>query len=150
MPLFTPLTPDFHVAPQLALDDIAQAAAQGFALVVNNRPDGEDASAPQGADMAAAAAAAGLAYVAIPVGHAGFSAAQLDALDAALTAHPGKALAYCRSGTRSTLLWALAAARRGTPLADIHAAAQGAGYSLAPISAMLDTLAGGASGGSPA
>src|SRR3546814_8820799 len=82
-------------------------------MIVNNRPDGEEPSAPQGGDIASAAAAEGLAYAAIPVGHAGFSHPQLDALDTLLADATGPVLAYCRSGTRSTHLWALAGARAG-------------------------------------
>lgn len=142
--MFRRLTDEFHVAPQIGLADVAAAAADGFALVINNRPDGEDPDAPQGDAIAAAAAAAGLAYAAIPVGHGGFSAAQLDALDAARAAHPGKCLAYCRSGTRSTHLWALASARRGADVDALCGAAAAAGYDLAPLRPMLTSLAAGA------
>src|SRR3546814_18059552 len=81
---FRPLSPDYSVAPQIAIEDVAEAKAAGFAMIVNNRPDGEEPSAPQGGDIASAAAAEGLAYAAIPVGHAGFSHPQLDALDTLL------------------------------------------------------------------
>src|SRR5690606_9061725 len=69
---FRPLSPGYSVAPQIALEDVAEAKAAGFAMIVNNRPDGEEPAAPQGGDIASAAAAEGLAYAAIPVGHAGF------------------------------------------------------------------------------
>lgn len=138
--MFRRLTDDFHVAPQIATADIAAAAQQGFALIINNRPDGEDPEAPQGDAIAAAAAAAGLGYVAVPVGHGGFSHAQLDAFDAARAAHPGKALAYCRSGTRSTHLWALASARGGVGTDDLCAAAADAGYDLEMLRPMLTSL----------
>ena len=59
---------------------------------------------------------------------------------AALTAHPGPVLAYCRSGTRSTLLWALAEASRGVSPHQLSAAAAGAGYDLSPVRALLDML----------
>ena len=142
--MFRRLTDDFHVAPQIEIADIAVAAAQGFVLVINNRPDGEEPDAPQGDAIAAAAGAAGLAYVAIPVGHGGFGAAQLDALDAARAAHPGKCLAYCRSGTRSAHLWALARARSGADVDAICGAAAGAGYDLAMLRPMLTSLSAGA------
>src|SRR3546814_8177870 len=54
---FRPLSPDYSVAPQIALEDVAAAKAAGFALVINNRPDGEEVSAPQGGDIASACAA---------------------------------------------------------------------------------------------
>lgn len=129
------------VSQQLTLDDVAAAAADGVVMIVNNRPDGEDPTAPQGEDIAAAAAAAGLNYVAIPIGHSGFSEPQVDAMIAALEQAEGPILAYCRSGTRSTLLWALAAAKQGeAPDAIARMAAQ-AGYDVSPIRPMIDMLA---------
>jgi uncharacterized protein (TIGR01244 family) len=142
--MFRRLTDDFHVAPQIDLADIAAAAAQGFVLVINNRPDGEEPDAPQGDAVAAAAADAGLAYIAIPVGHGVFSAVQLDALDAARAAHPGKALAYCRSGTRSTHLWALAQARQGADVDELCGAAAAAGYDLGTLRPIMTSLSSGA------
>ena len=81
---FRKLTENLSVSPQLALADVATAAASGIAVIVNNRPDGEDPNAPQGDEIGAAAAAAGLNYVEIPIGHAGFSEPQVDAMIAAL------------------------------------------------------------------
>ncbi len=140
---FRPLSAQFSVAPQIGLDDIAEARAQGFALIVNNRPDGEEPTAPQGAEIGHAAAAEGLAYAAIPIGHAGFSHAQIDALDALMADATGPILAYCRSGTRSTHLWALARARAGDDVDAICNAAAKAGYDLTGLRLMLDALAGG-------
>ena len=90
---------------------------------------------------AAAAAAAGLNYVEIPVGHAGFSEPQVDAMIAALEQAEGPILAYCRSGTRSTLLWALAQAKQGENPDAIARAAMQAGYDISPVRAMVDMLA---------
>lgn len=143
--MFTPLTETVQVSPQISIDQVAAAKAQGVTMIVNNRPDGEEPSAPQGADIEAAAKAAGLDYVAIPVTHAGFSAPQVDAMIAALgkaEADGGKVLAYCRSGTRSTLLWSLAQAKQGQNPADLTRIAANAGYDLTPIRPMLDALSG--------
>jgi uncharacterized protein (TIGR01244 family) len=138
---FRKLTENVLVSPQLALADVAAAAASGVAMIINNRPDGEDPDAPQSADIAAAAAAAGLNYVEIPVGHAGFSEPQVDAMIAALEQAEGPILAYCRSGTRSTLLWALAQAKQGEKPDAIARAAMQAGYDISPVRAMVDMLA---------
>lgn len=139
---FKTLSAGYSVAPQISLADVAAAKEAGFAMIINNRPDGEDPSAPQGAAIAAAATAEGMAYAAIPVGHAGFSHPQLDALDAALAGATGPVLAYCRSGTRSTHLWALTRARSGDDLDGICNAASAAGYDLSALRPMLDALAG--------
>jgi len=139
---FRPLSAQFSVAPQIGIEDVAEAKAQGFAMVVNNRPDGEEPSAPQGDDIRHAAAAEGLAYAAIPIGHSGFSHAQIDALEKLLADATGPILAYCRSGTRSTHLWALTQARGGADVGGIVDAAARAGYDLSGLRPMLDALAG--------
>jgi uncharacterized protein (TIGR01244 family) len=138
---FRRLNENVLVSPQLALEDIAAAAAEGVAMIVNNRPDGEDPYAPQGDAIAAAAAAAGMNYIAIPIGHSGFSEPQVDAMIAALERAEGPILAYCRSGTRSTLLWALAAAKQGESPETIARMAAQAGYDVSPIRPMIDMLA---------
>jgi uncharacterized protein (TIGR01244 family) len=134
--MFIRIDDSLSVAGQLEPADIAAAAAQGFRLVVNNRPDNEGPGQPSGATIAEAAEAAGLRYVAIPVA-GGFSMPQVEAMAAALAEAEGPVLAFCRSGTRSTNLWALAAASRGGDPDTIVAAAAAGGYD---ISALLPTL----------
>lgn len=141
--MFTAIDSHFFAAPQIELDDVARAKEMGIGFIVNNRPDGEEPSAPQSADMEAAAAAAGLGYAYIPVTHSGFSVSQLGALEQVLSATDTPVLGYCRSGTRSTLLWALTKARMGNdPDMLSEKAAQG-GYDLSSVRAMMDALAAG-------
>lgn len=140
---FRTVTATFSASPQISVEDVATAKAEGFTLIINNRPDGEEESAPQGPDIMCAAATAGLEYISIPVTHAGFSAPQVEAMEQALKAMPegGRALAYCRSGTRSTLLWALARAKMGgNPMSIANSAAK-AGYDISPVRPMVDALA---------
>lgn len=139
--MFRKLTDTVFASPQIGLDEVAEAKAQGIALIVNNRPEGESDDQTSGADIEAAAKAAGIGYVAIPVTHAGFSEWQVTAMADALQASPGPILAYCRSGTRSTLLWALAEASRGADPAALSSQAAQAGYDLTPVRAMVDMLA---------
>jgi len=130
------------VSPQISIEDVAAAKALGIGLIINNRPEGESADQTPGEAIAAAAAQAGIAYVAIPVTHAGFSLNQVEALDTALKqAGDAPVLAYCRSGTRSTLLWALTMARAGLAPSVIAEQAAGAGYDVSPIRAQIDMLA---------
>ncbi|MCP3734111.1 TIGR01244 family sulfur transferase [Sphingomonas sp. RP10(2022)] len=131
------------VAPQITPDDLPAIKAAGFVAIVNNRPDDEEAGQPAGEAIRAAADAAGLLYTAIPVTHAGFSHPQIDAMTAALTAADGPVLAYCRSGTRSCNLWALAAAKAGRDPELLERQAAGAGYDLSGMRPTLDALAGG-------
>ena len=110
--------------------DLRAIAAAGVRLVVNNRPDGEEAGQPTSAEIEAAALAAGLGYRHIPVA-GGFPPAQVEAMAEALD--QGPALLFCRSGTRSTCLWALARASRGAEAEALVASAAGAGYDLAAL-----------------
>lgn len=138
---FRRINENILVSQQLTVEDVAAAAELGVSTIVNNRPDGEDPAAPQGGAIEAAAAAAGLNYVAIPIGHSGFSEPQVDAMIAAMEQAEGPILAYCRSGTRSTLLWALASAKQGIEPDAIARAAAQAGYDVSPIRTMIDMLA---------
>lgn len=137
---FRRVTDDLSVAPQISVVDVAEAARQGFKTIVNNRPDGEDPGQPDEADIKAAAAAAGLAFISLPV-RGGPTPDQVAQTAEWFETADKPVLAYCRSGTRSTLLWALAEASRGTSPHSLAAAAAQAGYDLGPVRAMLDMLA---------
>jgi len=120
------------VSGQIAPEDVADFAARGVTRIVNNRPDGEEAGQPAGAEIEAAARAAGVDYAFIPVA-GGFSEGQLSAMEAALTDSEGDVLLFCKSGTRSTYLWALARARQGADPDELIMRAAQAGYDLDPI-----------------
>lgn len=147
---FRAITHQMWVSPQIGLNDVAAAAAQGIGLIINNRPDDEDPDQVPGADVAAAARAAGLEYLAIPVTHAGFSQPQVTAMAAALGAATGPVLAYCRSGTRSTLLWALAEASQGGDADALTNLAAKAGYDINPVRPLIDMLNAQAPNANPA
>lgn len=138
--MFRTLTDDVLVAPQIDTDAVAEAARLGVRLIVNNRPEGESPDQVPGEAIEAAARAAGLDYVAIPVTHAGFSQPQVDAMARALETASGPVLAYCRSGTRSTLLWSLAEAKGGADPDQLTEIAAEAGYDLTPVRPLLDML----------
>lgn len=138
--MFIRIDDSISVAGQVSPDDMARAAEAGFVRVVNNRPDGEAPDQPAGVAIEAAARAAGLDYTAIPVA-AGFSMPQVEAMAGALEAD-GPVLAFCRSGTRSTNLWALAAAARGGEPDAIVSAAAAAGYDVSALMPALRQLSG--------
>ena len=102
-------------------------AAATSTLIVNNRPDDEETGQPAGAEIEAAARAAGLDYVHIPIGD-GFSDAKIAAMVGALANARGTVLLYCKSGTRSAFLWALARARQGADAEELVSLAAPAGY----------------------
>ena len=116
--------------------DPDEVAGLGVAMLINNRPDGEEPGQPSSAEIEAAARAAGLAYRHIPVA-GGLSQALIAQMADALAAAEGDVLAFCKSGTRSTYLWALARARLGDDGDEIAAKAAAAGYDITPIRAHL-------------
>lgn len=130
------------VAPQIDPADVVEAARAGFTTIVNNRPDAEETGQPEGDAIRTVAETLGLTYHAIPITHAGFSGPQVEAMRGVLADAEGPVLAFCRSGTRSANLWALAEASRGEHPAGLVEAAAGAGYDLNGIRPMLDQLSG--------
>ncbi|QUD87110.1 TIGR01244 family sulfur transferase [Phenylobacterium montanum] len=130
---FRKVTDAFTVAPQIAPGDLAEAAAMGFTLVINNRPDGEAPGQPTSAEMAAAAEAAGLAYVHIPV-IGGPGPAQVQAVAEAVAGAEGPVLAFCRSGTRSIVTWSIGQAVSGArPRDELIKLGASAGYDLSGV-----------------
>lgn len=132
-----PLTDDIAVAPQLRLEDLDAIAQAGYKAVINNRPDGESPDQPLQEAIAARAAELGLEYRFVPVVSGQFTPEDVAAFRAALDALDGPVVAFCRSGTRSSVLWALANAGR-MPEDDIIAIAARAGYDLSALRGRLD------------
>ena len=123
------------VAPrQIFPADVPALAAQGIHVLVNNRPDGEEPGQPRSVEIAAAAAAAGLEYRHIPIA-GGFPAERIEAMAQAMD--QGIVLAFCRTGTRSTGLWALARFARGAEADRLVRQAAEAGYDLRPLARLF-------------
>ncbi len=125
------LAPGVWVSPQLPLEALPVVAGMGVRRVINNRPDDEEPGQPSSAEMEAAARAAGLDYLWIPVRGlpaSGEAAAVGEALD-----DGAPTLLFCRSGTRSAAAWAMARCARGDDPAAVRAAAADAGYDLARL-----------------
>lgn len=137
---FTPLASGYFVSPQITPADVAAAKAAGVTLIINNRPDGEAPGQPKGADIEAAAKAAGIKYLAIPVRGMAIGPEQIEALAAALSENEGPTLAFCRTGTRSTVLRAFAEARNGRSADAIIKEAAAAGYDIAGTRGALVSL----------
>ncbi len=130
---FRKVTDDFSVAPQIELADVARAKAEGFVLLINNRPDGETPDQPTSAEFEAAAKAAGLAYVHIPV-RGGPTPDQIEIERQLLSETQGPVLAWCRSGTRSIVTWSVGEALAGARSPqDLIALGAGAGYDLSGV-----------------
>ena len=105
------IAPDVSVAPQLSAAAMAEAAQAGFRSVVNNRPDFEHGpDQPTSAEIEAAARAAGLEYRHLPVDGGYQSPEEIAACAKLLQMLPRPLLMFCRSGSRSSRLYAAAIA----------------------------------------
>ncbi|EDX78974.1 MAG: TIGR01244 family sulfur transferase [Phenylobacterium sp.] len=131
-----PLDDALSASPQIALQDLAAVAAQGFRSVISNRPDGEDPDQPSAAEFRQAAEAVGLAFAHVPVVGGAISDADVAAFRRTLDALPRPVFGFCRTGTRTTTLWALA---RAADEADrLIQRAQAAGYDLSALRPRLE------------
>jgi uncharacterized protein (TIGR01244 family) len=124
------------VAGQIQPEDVAALKAAGFVAIINNRPDGEAPDQPPGAAIEAAAKATGLDYHAIPLGREGVSPDMVEKTRSVLEGSAGPVFCFCRSGTRSTTLWALSQAGEQDADEIISQAAE-AGYDMSHLAGHL-------------
>ena len=135
-----PLSPNYAVSPQIAPEDCASIAEAGFKTIICNRPDSENPPSLSAASIEAAAKAAGLAFVVLPITHQTMTMENVVAQREALDGSEGPVLAYCASGTRSSIIWSLGQAGDMASEDIITATAQ-AGYDLRGLQPQLDALA---------
>lgn len=134
------LTPNLAVSPQIALEDVRLLAESGFRTLINNRPD-DEVGAVDHQDMAQAAADAGMEYHYLPFQPGQVTPDLIQGFAAALEGTK-PALAYCRSGNRSTVLWALSQSGKQSEGELLNTAAN-AGYDLTGVVPLMRSLAGG-------
>jgi len=131
------LTPDLSVMPQVSEADIAELSLRGFKSIISNRPDGEAGDQPAWTAIAAAAHSHGMEARHIPVVAGQIDDDDVAAFAAALRDMPTPIAAFCRTGTRAALLWALANEGSQSPDERIRiAAAQG--FDLEPFRARIE------------
>ena len=126
------LTDEISVAPQIKPSELAELAAQGFRSIICNRPDGEGADQPLFSEVERAAASLGLVTRYIPVKTGMVSDEEAAAFGSLLEELPKPVLAYCRSGTRSTALWALSQAGQ-RPASEIVEIARSADFDVTGV-----------------
>jgi len=125
------------VSGQVAPHEVAGLAQQGVTMLVNNRPDGEEAGQPLAGEIEDAAAAAGIGYRFVPIIR-GIGPADVESMQEALWATgDGKLLAFCRSGTRSALAIALAKRDEGASAEEVVRQLSQAGFDHGPIAHLL-------------
>lgn len=135
-----PLSETYAVSPQIQPEDIQAIADAGFAMVICNRPDGEIPSELSAETLRPLVEAAGMGFVVNPVVGGALSMENVEAQRAAMDGTDQKVLAYCASGNRSSIVWALAMAGR-MPTDALIAAGAPYGYQIGQFREMIEGLA---------
>jgi uncharacterized protein (TIGR01244 family) len=134
------LSPTFAVTPQIGVEDIPAIVAAGYTTIICNRPDAEVPPSQQASAIGDAATAAGLAFFVNPVTHQGLNIDMIEGQKAYMDKANGPILAYCASGTRSSIVWSFTQAGE-MPTQDILAATAAAGYDLGGMGPQIDAMA---------
>jgi uncharacterized protein (TIGR01244 family) len=136
------ITPDYAVSPQIELSDLPAIKAAGYVMVIDNRPDGEIPPHLHAAEMRKAAEALGLAFVVNPVIGGALTMDNVTAQGAAIASSNGPVFAYCASGNRSSVVWALANAGK-RPVDELVGLPARFGYQLDHLRPQIEALAKG-------
>ena len=130
---------NYFVSPQLEPADAQTLFDAGILRVICNRPDQEVPLALQAEAVGDAVRTAGMDFSILPITHQSMTAEVVAEHAALVDSCEGPVLAYCASGTRSTVIWALG--QIGTLSVDdiLNSAAQ-AGYDLSGLRSTLQGL----------
>lgn len=134
------LTDTYAVSPQIALEDLPALKAAGFTTIIDNRPDAEIPADLQAAVLRQASEAMGLTFIVNPIIGGGMTVDNVAAQRAAIEAASGPVFAYCASGNRSSVVWALAHAGQ-MPTDDLIQIPARFGYQLEGVRGQIDALA---------
>lgn len=134
------ITPSYAVSPQIDPEDLPAIKAAGFTCIINNRPDAEIPPSHQADAMQAAVLALGLDYVVNPVIGGSITMDNVTAQGEAIAKANGPVLAYCASGNRSSIVWALSQAG-ALPTDEIIALPSRYGYQMELWRDQIDALA---------
>lgn len=135
-----PITDRYSVSPQIDPEDAAAIKAAGITTVICNRPDAEVPPSHQADTMRAAIEAEGLRFEVLPITHQTLTPDRIAQQAALVDASDGPVLAYCASGTRCSILWALSQAGQQSA-DDILGAVERAGYDLSGLRPTLEAAA---------
>ena len=140
LPPLAELASGLSAAGKLDHADIEALAASGVRTIINNRPDDEDPGQLPAAEARRLAEAHGIAYHHIPVTGPTLSRADVEAFAAVLRSAAQPVVAHCRSGTRSSLLWALTRLDEGADANALIATAAAYGIDIAALPAIAARL----------
>ncbi|MEY8830495.1 TIGR01244 family sulfur transferase [Sedimentitalea sp. XS_ASV28] len=133
------LSPDYSVSPQISVEDVPALSEAGIKLVICNRPDSEVPPSHQAEAIGAAVRDAGLRFEVLPLTHQTMTPENVARQAELIASAGGPVLAYCASGTRCSVVWALGqAATRSAD--DILADVSAAGYQLEGLRPTLEQL----------
>lgn len=135
------LTPRYSVSPQISAEDLPAIAEAGYKMVICNRPDEEIPPSHQAEAIRAAAEAAGLRFEVLPLTHQTMTPENVALQRELYESSEGPVLAYCASGTRCSVVWALSQAR-DMSADDILQKTEAAGYQLDGLRPVLMSQAG--------
>ncbi len=134
------ITDRYNVSPQIDPEDAAAIKAAGITTVICNRPDAEVPPSHQADALRAAIEAEGLRFEVLPITHQTMTPDRVTQQAAIVDASDGPVLAYCASGTRCSIIWALSQAGQQPSEAILGAVAR-AGYDLSALRPTLDAAA---------
>lgn len=131
-----------YISPQLTKADAEQIAQLGIKTVVCNRPDREEESQPEFAQIKQWLEQAGVTgFHHQPVVAPNIQTGDVEHFHALLENAGHPVLAYCRTGTRCSLLWGFRRAAEGMPVDEIIRRAQAAGVNLENFRSRLEEAA---------
>lgn len=134
------ITEHYFVTPQISVGDVPAIVEAGFKTVICNRPDTEVPPSHQAQALEAAVCAAGLEFHVLPLTHQSMTP-DVIAQQMTLSRSEGPVLAYCASGTRCTVAWAIGCAAEGQNINQILSAAHAGGYPLEGLRPTLEDIA---------
>ena len=139
------ISPFLSVSPQIYPAHVERLALLGFKTIINNRPDNETDDQPMEAELLKLATKYGIEFISLPVISGELTEQNINEFGEAMGRVTGPVLAYCRSGMRSTSLWALYEARHMGSAAIIDFAST-LGYDLSWQKEHLDEVLAHAAG----
>ncbi len=130
----------YFVSPQLVREDLASLKAQGFEKIINNRPDGESDDQPTGESLRVAVEMLGMKYESNPIDLSKLSSGNVS-MQGNILSKGEKTLAFCRTGTRSSVLWVLLENQKGRSYSQLLASVEQKGFDLTRCLPAMEPLA---------
>ena len=128
---------NFYAANQIQAKDIAQLKQEKFECVLCNRPDNEEQDQPSVEMIKSQCLANGIEFLHLPITPGDFNLEAIMETEKVLKTAK-KTLAYCRTGTRSTMLWAFAKTK-DLEVDEVLKITDHSGYNFQHLKELLET-----------